>query len=116
MSSCAACEIDLTVLLPLSSAFSVMQWVSHRELSPLADKFEVYTRKQTTAGALQPDSMTGGNIYMMLSIFVSFFPCLLSWEVESHSLWLLLGVSPLSVCYELKGLAVYVCACTGVFA
>lgn len=41
--------------------------------------------------------------------FVSFFPCLLSWEVGSCSLRLLLGVSPLSVLYELKGLALCVC-------
>lgn len=41
-------------------------------VQPLADNFEVYMQKQTTARALEPDSMTAGNIYMMLSLFVLF--------------------------------------------
>lgn len=100
----------------LHHAVGLSQKNTHTQ--PLADNFEVYMQKQTAAGALEPDSMTGGNIFMMLSFFFfcEFFPCLLSWEVGSHSLGLLLGVSPLSVRYELKGLAVCVCMFTGVFA
>lgn len=47
--------------------------LSPNNVQPLADNFEVYMQKQTTAGALEPDSMTGGNIYMRLSFYVSFF-------------------------------------------
>lgn len=72
MSSCATCWIDLSV-----ASSQHLQWVSQHKIQPLADNFEVYMQKKTTAGALQPDSMTGGNIYMMLSIFVHL--CLVYW-------------------------------------
>lgn len=47
--------------------------LSPNNVQPLADNFEVYMQKQTTAGALEPDSMTGGNIYIWGCLFMSFF-------------------------------------------
>lgn len=57
-----------------SPVLSITPWVPHHKIQPLADNFEVYMQKQTTAGVLEPDSVAGGNIYMMLfCFFVRFF-------------------------------------------
>jgi len=70
MSSCAACYIYLSAA-PTPGRRSPPR----RNTRPLADNFELYVQKKTTAGALEPDSKTGGNVYMMLSIFVCVCVC-----------------------------------------
>lgn len=60
-------------LSPQPTALNHAVGFSHN-IQPLADNFEdFFMQKQTTAEALEPDSVTSRNIYTMLSFFVSFF-------------------------------------------
>lgn len=95
---------------------SIMPRFFHNNAQPLADNFEVCTKKANNCRALESDSGTSENIYMTLFFFVHFFflACLqLGGGVRRGSLRLLLGVWPL-VYFEQPGLVVRVCVCVGV--